>query len=299
LTDAVVKERVREFYDSIGWKEIGDGVYQNARYEDLRPVSREYIRRCHLRVLRHLNPDGKYLLDAGSGPIQYPEYLLYSEAYQYRVCMDISIRAVKEARQRIGNHGLFVVGDIANLPFAEGVFGGILSLHTIHHLPLNEHKRAYMDLYRVLKSGGRSVIISSWAGHSPFMRVMSPMIQLAFKVLKAYRRIRGRQDRIALQNSELRPEAEALLRMQGTFTATHNYRWVRQELAVLPGLDVRVWRSVSSSFLRAFIHRRLLGNFLLRLLYAIEEAAPRLLGRIGQYPMILFYKPTRSNETEG
>ena len=299
MTDAAVKERVREFYDSIGWKEIGDGVYQNARYEDLRPVSREYIRRCHLRVLRHLNPDGKYLLDAGSGPIQYPEYLLYSEAYQYRVCMDISIRAIKEARQRIGNHGLFVVGDIANLPFAESAFDGIVSLHTIHHLPLGEHQQAFLDLYRVLKSGGRSVIISSWAGHSPFMRVVSPLIQLAFRVLEAYRRIRGRQDRIALQAGELRPEAEKLLRKQGTFTATHNYRWVRQELAVLNGLDIRVWRSVSSSFLRAFIHRRLMGKILLRLLYRIEEVAPQLLGRVGQYPMILFNKPTRSNGTEG
>jgi hypothetical protein len=29
-----------------------------------------------------LKPGGKYLLDAGSGPIQYPEYLTYSKAYQ-------------------------------------------------------------------------------------------------------------------------------------------------------------------------------------------------------------------------
>ncbi|TFH33340.1 MAG: class I SAM-dependent methyltransferase [Anaerolineales bacterium] len=291
MADAAVKERVREFYDSIGWKEIGDGVYQNARYEDLRPVAREYIHRCHLRVLRHLHPEGRYMLDAGSGPIQYPEYLTYSEGYQYRVCMDISIRAIQEARQRIGKHGLFVVGDLANLPFAEGVFGGIVSLHTIHHLPLSEHKQAYVGLYRVLEPDGRSVIVSSWAGHSPLMRFMSPFIRLAFGVLKAYRRIRGRQDRIALHEGELHPEAETLLKRQGTFTATHNYRWVRRELAFLPGLDVRVWRSVSSSFLRAFIHQRLMGRFLLMLLYEIEEVAPRFLGRIGQYPMILFYKP--------
>ncbi len=293
MTEGAVKESVREFYDSIGWKEIGDGVYQNARYEDLRPVSREYIHRCHTRVLRHLNLQGRYMLDAGSGPIQYPEYLTYSEGYQYRVCMDISIRAIKEARQRIGNHGLFVVGDLANLPFADDVFGGIVSLHTIHHLPLNEHKQAYMGLHRVLKPGGRSVIISSWAGHSPFMRVMSPFIQLAFRALEAYRRIRGRQNRIALPEEELYPEAGALLRKQGTFTATHNYRWVRQELAFLIGLDIRVWRSVSSSFLRAFIHRRLLGKYFLKLLYGFEEAVPRFFGRIGQYPMILFYKPVK------
>ena len=67
-----IKDQVREFYNQVGWQEVSEGLYQNARYEDLRPVAREYIHRCHLRVLRHLKSSGKYLLDAGSGPIQYP-----------------------------------------------------------------------------------------------------------------------------------------------------------------------------------------------------------------------------------
>ncbi|MEJ2013580.1 MAG: hypothetical protein P8X64_15315, partial [Anaerolineales bacterium] len=73
VVDADVKQSVKEFYDSVGWRGIGEGLYQNARYEDLRPVSREYIHRCHLRVSRHLPESGRFLLDAGSGPIQYPE----------------------------------------------------------------------------------------------------------------------------------------------------------------------------------------------------------------------------------
>ncbi len=74
-SESDIKQDVREFYDLVGWKQIGEDIYQNARYEDLRPVSREYIHRCHVRVTRHLNREGEYLLDAGSGPIQYPEYL--------------------------------------------------------------------------------------------------------------------------------------------------------------------------------------------------------------------------------
>ena len=69
------KQQVREFYDQIGWSQVGDGLYQNARYEDLRPVSRDYIHMCHLRVKRYLEPYGEFLLDAGSGPVQWPEYL--------------------------------------------------------------------------------------------------------------------------------------------------------------------------------------------------------------------------------
>ena len=102
-TEREIKRQVREFYDRVGWKEVSEGIYQNARYEDLRPVSQEYIHRCHLRVGRHLAPQGHLFLDAGSGPIQYPEYLDYSLGYQRRICADVSITALKAARQRIGN----------------------------------------------------------------------------------------------------------------------------------------------------------------------------------------------------
>ena len=107
------KQRVRDFYDEIGWRQDGEGLYQNARYEDMRPVSRDYIHRCHLRVNRHIASSGNLMLDAGSGPVQWPEYLTYSENYKYRLCADISITALKEARTRLGDKGLFVVADIA------------------------------------------------------------------------------------------------------------------------------------------------------------------------------------------
>ncbi len=71
---------------------------------------------------RHLAPKGDILLDAGSGPVQWPEYLTYSENYHYRLCADISITALKEARTRLGDKGLFVVADIANLPFKPECF---------------------------------------------------------------------------------------------------------------------------------------------------------------------------------
>src|SRR5512142_1587244 len=103
------KQQVRDFYDHIGWAQQADGLYQNARYEDLRPVSREYIHKCHLRVCRHLAQRGRFLLDAGSGPVQWPDYLVYSRNYAYRVCADISITALREARSKLKEHGLYVV----------------------------------------------------------------------------------------------------------------------------------------------------------------------------------------------
>jgi hypothetical protein len=76
MTDT--KQKVRNFYDEIGWHQEADGNYQNARYEDLRPVSAEYIHKTRMRVNDGLIPTGKFLLDAGSGPVQYADYLTYS-----------------------------------------------------------------------------------------------------------------------------------------------------------------------------------------------------------------------------
>lgn len=293
MTEAGVKERVRRFYDSVGWRQIGDGLYQNARYEDLRPVSQEYLSRCHLRVARFLPREGRYLLDAGSGPIQYPEYLEYSREFDYRVCLDISYRALVEARQRIGDHGLYVVGDVANLPFREGSFDAVVSLHTVHHLPPDEHELAFRGLYRVLARAGRAATVYSWGDRSPLMWLMRLPIRIAFQFIKLYRTLRGLDEEAALPPDERAAEAHDPPQPSGTFTYKHDYRWAQDVLSDLPDFQIRVWRSVSTSFLRAFIHGPLLGRLWLRGLYAIEEAFPHLLGRLGQYPMILFRKPAR------
>ena len=286
-----VKQRVREFYDSVGWKQVGPDLYQNARYEDLRSVSREYIHRCHLRVNRYLKKTGKFLLDAGSGPIQYPEYLEYSSSYQYRVCLDISILALKEARERIGSLGLFVVGDVANLPFKPDAFDGVVSLHTVHHLPAGEQRQAFDEFHRVLTPGGQVVVVYSWGDHALIVRLTRPFIRLAFSLQRGYGRLRRKSEGITPQAEIQSHDGNAQpAQATGTFTYKHDYHWVRQELRYLPGLRVVVWRSVSTSFMRAFIFRRLLGRWWLRLLYWLEERAPHLFGRIGQYPMILISK---------
>ena len=282
--DHEIRRQVREFYDSIGWRQIGDGLYQNARYEDLRPVSQEYIRRCHLRVMRYLPARGKLLLDAGSGPIQYPEYLIYSRGYERRVCLDISRLALIEARNRIGEHGMFVVGDVSRLPFARGSFSGVVSLHTVHHVPVDRQGEAFEELHRVQQEGGRAVVVYSWGGHSLLMRLFRWPIRLAEKMIA---RRAGRRATLEPQQSE---QAKSLLRAPGTFTHHHDQKWLRRELKRLPEHDIVVWRSVSTAFLRALVHRRAFGKTFLRLLYGVEEMAPHWMGRLGQYPMIVFGK---------
>lgn len=270
------KQQVREFYDQIGWSQVGDGLYQNARYEDLRPVSREYIHKCHMRVKRHLAPSGEILLDAGSGPVQWPEYLTYSEDYKYRLCADISITALKEARARLGEKGLFVVADIANLPFKPDAFDGVVSMHAIHHLPLSEHKRAYLELVRVLKPGKSGVVVNGW--HNPLlMRLAEPFIALG-------RLLSGRSAK------KKKKDWSAAEEQAGTFVEKMTPRWLKDELNGVVKIEIYPWRSLSPRFMRWFVRPRLGGKLFLRVIFWLEETLPRFFGENGQYPLIVIKK---------
>ncbi len=282
--DDSIKQDVRQFYDQVGWQKISNGVYQNAEYEDLRPVSRSYIHKCHLRVNRHLNHQGKYLLDAGSGPIQYPEYLTYSSGYQYRVCLDISIVALMDARDRIGDHGLFVVADVANLPFAPDVFAGVVSLHTLHHLTEKDYLPAYHELMRVMKSGARAVVVNGW-GDSRLMRFFRyPML-----VMESFTRRRPAEANSGKTKAS-DTAAKSGTKPEGTFVHKLNAQGLRKLLGEDFPVEIRVWRSVSVRFLRAIIQPYLLGWFWLSLLYGLEELFPKYFGEKGQYPLITFTK---------
>jgi Methyltransferase domain len=283
-----IKQEVRAFYDSVGWQSIGDGLYQNARYEDLRPVSREYLHRCHLRVAEHLPAGGKYLLDAGSGPIQYPEYLEYARGFQYRICLDLSYTALVEARSRIGASGLYVIADVAHLPLKRGSLDGLVSLHTIHHLPAEEQIPAMQGFLSCLSRNGKAVVVYSWGAGSPLMRIAAPFIRLVGGLAGVYRRFRRTGVTVTAAIEHPTPEAEKLLRTGGTYTFRQDYGSIVRGLHAFPGFEIRVWRSVSTPFLRAFIYRPLLGRLWLRILFYAENLAPHFFGRVGQYPMILF-----------
>lgn len=269
------KKRVRDFYDDVGWTQDEDGLYQNARYEDLRPVSSEYIHRCHMRVTQHLAPSGACLLDAGSGPVQWPDYLKYSEGYRYRLCADISITALRAARGKLGERGLYVVADIANLPFLENAFDGVVSMHAIHHLPSSEHKRAYLELHRVLKPGRTAVAVNGW--YRPLlMRLAEPLIRIG-------RLLAGR-------SRKQKKDWDSEVVREGTFVQKMTPARLRAELRGALQYRVLSWRSLSPRFMQWFVRPHVGGQTLLRVVFWLEEKFPRFFGEHGQYPLIVIVK---------
>ena len=284
--ETALKKEVRDFYNQVGWQMQSDGFYQNARYEDLRPVSHEYIHRCHLRVKRYLQPTGNYLLDAGSGPVQYPEYLTYSEDYHYRVCLDISITALEEARNRLKEKGLFVVADVVNLPFKSDCFDGLVSLHTLHHIPPEQHLQAYQGFMRVLKSGCSGVIVNAWTSPT-LMKRWAWMVHTMDWVNGLLRKLSGRKEILLSSNVE---NADSKAAPTRTYTQHMTPAWLKDQLDGKVNYEILVWRSASVRFLRSVIQPWLAGRFWLRILYHNEERDPHFFGENGQYPLILIRK---------
>ena len=273
------KRAVQQFYDDIGWSAAGDSsISVDAdNWEDLRPVSSEYVHKCHLRVKRHLSPSGKYLLDVASGPVQYDDYLTYSEGYAARICVDISFAALRQARRKLGAHGIYILGDITNLPLADGAVDGAVSLHTIYHTPADEQATAFREIHRVLAPGATAAVVYCWKSLAVKLAMLpAKLLQTPGKFLQ--RMMRDKSNAAAGGRSRSR-----------IYYHAHSRAWFSKNLGDLPS-EIRVWRSIDVPLLKAYIHSWTFGKMLLRLVYQAEEWFPRLLGRFGAYPLIVLRK---------
>jgi ubiquinone/menaquinone biosynthesis C-methylase UbiE len=279
------KKLVKDYYDLQGWKKERGSLFTDAaRFEDLRPVVNDYRIKCHLRVNRHLVKDGKFLLDIASGPIQYPEYLSYSDGYQHRICGDISFTALQEAKKVLDDQGFCVQCDVTRLPFSSASLDGIVSLHTIYHVPADEQEKALTELYRTLAPGKQAVVVYSFARYSWLLKIL----MVPSTVYKKTRRALGDMLR-ALKIKPTHPESE---KQHGKlYFYPHQFAWFKRQIQPLMPFKLYVWRSVTVNFTRENIHPKLLGKFWLAVLYRLEEWFPRWFGKNGAYPMLVFKKP--------
>ena len=290
------KEQVSAFYDQIGWQTNDAGVFEDgARFEDSRPVARDYVHQCHMRVRRHLAKEGAFFLDAASGPIQFPEYLTYSSGYQYRICADMSFAALKQAQRKLGDKGVCLLCDITELPLKEQVVDGFASISTIYHIPAEQQAQAVRELYRVLKEGRTGVVVYSWGSRAPLMRVMNLTPRIAWAKL---RRLFGAGSRPGSSAPEARAIGNPAERSTPTlYFFCHDFRWYLREVEQVFGASLAVWRSMSVPFMKTFVHAGFLGRKLCGLIFRLEEMFPRSLGRLGQYPMFVLSKKKPGGES--
>lgn len=275
-----IKQQMQNFYDDVGWSSDNNHYKDAIDSEDLRAVSRSYINRCHQRVVKFLPKAGKFLLDCACGPIQYPEYLAYSANYEYRVCADLSFRALVLAKEKLGSRGLYVLCDITNLPFIENTMDAVVSLHTVYHVPKQEQAIAISEIYRVLQPSGKSVIVYSWGRRSLLMNLFLAPLKV-FRLIKKLTNVITKFLPGAKQNS--------------IYFYTHSYPWAKANIINKYSAKMYCWRAVNVEFLKIFIHKLLFGRAILELVYKLESKLPKVFARFGAYPMFVIEKPKQEH----
>lgn len=259
---------VRSFYDGRGWSKDDAGTSVDAElWEDLRACARNYVSACRLKLLEHLPRSGDRVLDAASGPVQYPEYLEYSRGFKKRVCVDISQKALDQARERLGQHGEYVRASILELPFDDDSFDAVLSLHTIYHIDRDLQEQAVRQLIRVARPGATVVII--YANPDRLLaRVRRPPW-------------RGRNEPVT----------------SPIYYFAHPLSWWSR-FSDVASIQQLPWRSLTVQDSRALIPDTRLGARLLRGVLRLEDRFPRAATRLGAYPLILLRKRSGAPSTD-
>ena len=277
------------FYDESGWQKDGEDEFVDAtRFEDLRPVSANYIAKCHARVGKYFPPTGDFLLDIASGPVQYKAYEMYSQGYKKRICADISMLALQEAKKNLGDHGVYLLCDITNIPLVDGTVDAFLSLHTVYHVPADQQRTAFAELQRVLKPGQAGVVVYSWGAQAPLMRFAGPWVKFIKQTRRKIAFWRKRGSRKYIPAEKAKPVTSS--GVEKPYFNPHNYTWVQNNLRELGYTEFACWRSVSVSFMRNMIFGRLFGRQILNVLFGLESRFPRWFARYGQYPMLICKK---------
>lgn len=263
------RRMVQSFYDEFGWAKNEQGVYgDTAAFSSDDAVARRYIARCHGRIGAQLGR-GRYLLDAASGAIPGDSYLALSRNYDRRICVDFSIRALREARERLGpGRGVFVLGDLTALPIADGVVDDAISLHTIYHIPKDLQATAIDELVRALKPGGRLVVAYTWAG--------CRLMKLAKRLVLPFMRPAAR--------ASVKPQKPAL------YYHPHGKAWFRAIARRYPA-KLKVGSATDQEFRDRVFTNSKLGRLAAELVYWLEDVLEPITARYGQYPLFVIARP--------
>ena len=273
------KNVVSDFYNKGGWRVNDDGDTADAElYEDLRSVAASYVSRCRRRLLRFIPRKGERILDMASGPIQYPEYLEYSENYRYRYCVDFSSEALSAAEEKIGDHGRFFVGDFLEMDFQEDFFDCAISLHTIYHIPCELQSLAVERLISTVKPGCPVIIIygNPWSLEQLLLFGPNRIVRNLFN---------GRLGRSLGQVKS----GHAEVKSGDLYYHVNKLSWWRQFSSTCD-ISIFPWRTFGATVQKIFFPANSLGAFMFRVLFRLEDLLPFCFKHIAAYPMIVLVK---------
>ncbi len=251
---------------------------------DLRQCAKDYATKCRLRLMRHIPPSGDYMLDVGSGPLLFKEYVEYSRNFRKRYCIDLSSVALEEAKKKIGDHGVFLHGSLFDVPLEPDFFDCTLSILTIFNIHKDKQEDAVRKLIEVTKPG-RPIIIVYCNPSSAVSRLF-----------RSYRTLRGTCRRLLKRRKKPARKKGARL-----YYHRHPIAWW-DRFSDAADIQIMTWAYLDARMQKALIPDNALGRKLLEMIFRAEERFPHRLGKRCAYPIIILTKKPSalaSRETSG
>ncbi|MFT3725809.1 MAG: class I SAM-dependent methyltransferase [Hyphomonadaceae bacterium] len=272
---AAVNDAVREFYETKGWIADDKGVFAETKaFSDTRTLAQEFTDRCIKRIGRHFKKGGKYLLDAGSGPIPYDELMRYGDKFEKRVCVDLSVKGLWAAKQKLGDRGIYLQGDLTRLPLKTGSMDAVTCNHVIYQIPPEHQVAAWLELWRVLKPGGTAVVV-----------YLSPSPRLNWRLERVAKILFGEP---APKDAALHWDDELPINVLPLSWFTER-KWPFS-------YKLDSYRVVTQNFMRDRLPNDWRGRAFLNVLYAIQSLAPQYCGKNGSVPAFIIRKPETATD---
>ncbi|MBI1782353.1 MAG: class I SAM-dependent methyltransferase [Sphingobacteriales bacterium] len=271
------KERIFNYYNEIKYISFeGKQIYEDAdKWVDFRDFVLPYTQHGFSNVRKYIQPKGKYFADIASGPVAFKEYVHLADGYECRICIDISVNALLEAQynlQQENQPGIFICADMLALPLKENVCDAVVCHHALFHVQKNLQQTAMNEMHRIAKPTTNIAIVYDWFYHSRFMNIALGPVQL-YRIArhyagKLYARLFGKNK---------------------LYFYSHSRKWFIKNN---PGNQIKFysWRSINKYFSSIYLHKKLRGKKLLHYIWNKEEQKPELMGRIGEYAVIVITK---------
>lgn len=110
--------------------------------------------------------DGRDVLDVGCG-FGWFELLAVARGARSVVGIDLTESDLATARANVAAAEVrFQAGSAVDLPFADGSFDTVVCIEVLEHLPPGTERRAFREMARVLRNGGRLVLSTPHASFS-------------------------------------------------------------------------------------------------------------------------------------
>ena len=219
---------------------------------------------------QHLPAAGKFILDAGCGAIPHEEYLDYHRGYEKRICLDFSIAALREARQRLGDKGVYIACDLTCLPFKTGSIDAAVACHSYYHVPTTQQPDAFRELGRVISTNATAVVIYSWA-KAP----LNGLLRNLLKLLSAFSRPTPEQ-------SDTNDNAPPLPFFPQTRVWFEDQHWPFRYV-------YRAFRPISGDTLRLYFRDNAFWRLVANTLLGLQRLMPGFFGRHGKHPAIVIH----------